>query len=114
MDQPGPTASFRHDFTPFSGGASPLLPAPQRFVAPLLLQEIAASTDHLVEPGSERTLGRAEHEGALVAVLVSKIAREPAATGRIGDRLVVLVADQVDRIVGVVAARALAGEARAE
>src|SRR5581483_5913220 len=78
-----------------------------------LLQEVLTGSDLLVVDGSaggaER---RAEDPGALVPDLVPR-GVVPGVEERIGDRLDVLVADEVDRRVCVVPVRSLAAVARA-
>src|SRR5579884_2709646 len=83
-------------------------------VAPLLLQVVPAGADELVVLGPGRSAERgAEAPGALVPVLVAAVV-VPGVAAPVGDRLVVLVADEVQlRVGGDVAVRGLAGVAGA-
>src|SRR5437588_1680672 len=69
-------------------------------VAPLLLQVVAVAVDQLVVlAGTGGAQAGPEVPGALVAVLVAAVV-VPGVAQRVGDRLVVLVAGHVDRVVG--------------
>src|SRR5436190_11781186 len=82
-------------------------------VRPFLLQVVLARADLLVVAAVRRATERvAEIPGALVAVLVA-LHVVPGVAERVGDRLVVLVADDVDRRVCIVAVRMLARITRA-
>src|SRR5437763_4372128 len=69
-------------------------------VAPFLLQVVAVAVDQLVVlAGTGGAQAGPEVPGALVAVLVASVV-VPGVAQRVGDRLVVLVAGHVDRVVG--------------
>ena len=74
-------------------------------VAPVLLQVVLVVVDELVVRGrAGTTQWRAERPRALVRVLVA-LPIEPGTALRVGNGLVVLVASDVDRGIGIVAVR---------